>query len=76
MGMFFEVIIVGVAIWWLGRLAFRYWKARQADRAAATGAHDAGVWVNEVRWAEIVAGLENDLKPGEQGGKPRHGRPE
>jgi hypothetical protein len=76
MGLFFEVIIVGVGAWFLCRAALRSWRDRGAERSAEQGAHDEGVWVNEARWARIVAGLEleEELKHGDQGGRPGGGR--
>jgi hypothetical protein len=76
MGLFFEVIIVGVAVWWLGLAALRAWRARPAEGSAEPGSHDAGVWVNEPRWMQIVAELEEELKRGDQGGNPHRGRQE
>jgi hypothetical protein len=65
MGLFFEVIIVGVMAWWLGGVALRSWRERRAERSGEPGAHDAGVWVNEARWARIVAELEGDRERGD-----------
>lgn len=81
MGLFFETIIVGVAAWLLARAAIHARRERGAERSAEPGSHDAGVWVNESRWAQIAAELEGDLKQGDlkqedQGGNPRSGRPE
>nr|SBO97943.1 hypothetical protein BN4615_P7459 [Nonomuraea gerenzanensis] len=40
------------------------WRKRHSP-PPPTGAHDAGVWVNPVRWARIVAELEEDERKGE-----------
>ena len=78
MGLFFEAIIVGVGAWFLCRAALRSWRERGAEHPADPGAHDAGVWVNETRWAGIVNALEleEELKHGDQDGQPGRGRTE
>jgi hypothetical protein len=73
MGLFFEVLIVCAAIWWLARAAWRLRREGESGRAAHPGAHDAGVRVNEVAWARIVAQLQGRE---DQGGRPRRGRRE
>jgi hypothetical protein len=78
MGLLVETIIVGVGAWFLCRAAFRSWRERGAEPPPEPGAHDAGVWVNETRWARIVDALEleEELKDGDQDGQPGRGRKE
>jgi hypothetical protein len=74
MGLFFEVLIVCVAIWWLGRAAWRRYRERDGGSSADPGSHDAGVRVNEVAWARIVAQLSGRQERGDQGdGRSRRG---
>jgi hypothetical protein len=61
-GLFFEVILVAVLTWLMGRSALQWRRERRLARAT-TGIHDAGVWVNERAWMGIVSGLEGDHRP-------------
>ncbi|WP_344475141.1 hypothetical protein [Nonomuraea monospora] len=64
MELLLQLIVLGVLVWWLSRTARRMWRKHQAP-PPPTGEHDAGVWVNPVRWARIVAELEEEEREGE-----------
>ncbi|GIH98384.1 hypothetical protein Pta02_03930 [Planobispora takensis] len=57
MELFLEVIAGAAVIWWLCRCAVRSRRDRRAG-PPVSGSHDAGVWVNPGRWAQIVAELD------------------
>ncbi|MDF5756911.1 hypothetical protein [Spongiactinospora sp. TRM90649] len=67
MGVLIELIVVGAIFWWLYRCVIDPWRTRRTG-STVTGAHDAGVWVNPVRWAEIIVELEEDAGDRRRGG--------
>ncbi|GAA3611195.1 hypothetical protein GCM10022419_115230 [Nonomuraea rosea] len=66
MGLLIELLVVAAACWWLYRCVVNPWRTRRSG-AVVSGEHDAGVWVNPVRWAQIVAELEGDPEARDRG---------
>jgi hypothetical protein len=66
MGLFFEVVVVGLILGlWARTVLERHWSRQEP------GWHDVGVPVDEAAWAEIIAGLGEgrtpDGRPGTHG---------
>ncbi|WP_113698886.1 hypothetical protein [Nonomuraea lactucae] len=66
MGFLVALIVAGAVFWWLYWCVVNPWRTHRHPRRtrhagpAVTGAHDAGVWVNPVVWARIIADLEGE----------------
>ncbi|NRQ36848.1 hypothetical protein HII36_34165 [Nonomuraea sp. NN258] len=62
MGLLIELIVLGAVFWWLYRCVITPWRCRRRG-SVVTGSHDAGVWVNPVKWTKIVVELEGEMEP-------------